>query len=160
MRGGQPRQVRDSTAQQCITGRTLAGHWRHGMTQASLVEQITGKNLVFEDSIEVPTPIADAYRRWLDFPRFPDFMSQVEEVQPRGGNRYHWVARVFDMRQEWDAELTENDPMRRIAWRSVTGSFNSSVITFTSLGSNKTLVRVRHEYAHPVGRLGKSLDHL
>ena len=125
--------------------------------QTSPVEQFTGNNLVLEDSIEVPAPLTDTYRRWSDFPRYPDFMSSIEEVQPRGGNRYHWVARTFGVKQEWDTEVTENDPMRRIAWRSVTGPFNSGIISFTSLGSNKTLVRVRFEYAPPIGAVCQRL---
>jgi uncharacterized membrane protein len=106
------------------------------MTQTSPLEQVTGNNLVLEDSIEVPTSITDAYRRWSDFPRFPAFMPNVEEVEPRGANRFHWVARIFGVKREWDAEVTENDPLRRIAWRSITGPFTSGIITFSSLGSN------------------------
>src|SRR5262245_19210 len=97
----------------------LEGHWRHNMMQTNPVDQVTGLNLVLEDSIEVPAPLPGGERRWSHFPPHPDFLSNVEEVGPRGGNRYHWVARTFGVRQQWDAEVTENDPMHRIAWRSV-----------------------------------------
>lgn len=130
------------------------------MTQTSPVEQLTSNNVVLEDSIEVPAPVNDVYRRWSDLPRFPEFMASVEEVQPRGGNRYHWVARMFGVKQEWDAEVTEYDPLRRISWRSVTGPFNSGIITFTSLGSAKTLLRLRYEFAPPGGMMGQALPQL
>lgn len=128
------------------------------MMQSAPVQPSTGNNLVLEDSIEIPAPVSEVYRRWTDFPRFQDFMSNVEEVTPRGGNRYHWVARIFGVKQEWDAEVTDNDPNRRVAWRSLTGAYNAGTVTFTDLGNNRTQVRVRFEYAPPGGKVGQALD--
>ncbi len=130
------------------------------MTQSAPVQPSIGNNLILEDSIEIPAPIGEVYRRWTDFPRFPDFMSNVEEVTPRGGNRYHWVARIFGVKQEWDAEVTDNDPNRRVAWRGITGAYNAGIVTFTDLGSGNTQVRVRFEYAPPGGKIGQALDQI
>jgi uncharacterized membrane protein len=130
------------------------------MTQAGSVQSTALNNLLLEDSIEVPASINDVYRRWSDFPHFPQFMTNVEEITPQGGNRYHWVARIFGVKQEWDAEAIENDPMRRIAWRSVTGAYNAGAVTFTDLGDSRTQVRVRFEYAPPGGKTGRALDQL
>ena len=130
------------------------------MTQAGSVQSAALNNLVLEDSIEVPASINDIYRRWSDFPHFPQFMANVEEVTPRGGNRYHWVARIFGVKQEWDAEATEHDPMHRISWRSITGPYNAGTVTFTDLGNNRTQVRVRFEYTPPGGQAGQALDKL
>lgn len=128
------------------------------MTQASPTEQTTGNNLVFEDSIEVPTSVNEVYNRWNNFPQFPQFMENVEEVRPLGNNRYHWVARIFGAKQEWDAETTENEPQRRISWRSVNGVYNTGTVNFTPLGDNKTEVRLRLEYTPPGGKLGQAAD--
>ena len=128
------------------------------MTQASSVQPTALNNLVLEDSIEIPAPISEVYRRWSDFAHFPQFMANVEEVTPIGGNRYHWVARIFGVKQEWDAEVTENTPERTIAWQSITGSYNAGTVSFFSEGMNQTLVRVRFEYAPPGGKIGQALD--
>lgn len=128
------------------------------MTHASSVQPTALNNLVLEESIEIPAPISDIYRRWSDFAHFPQFMTNVGEVRPIGGNRYHWVARVFGVKQEWDAEVTENTPERTIAWQSVNGPYNAGIVTFISLGMNKTLVRARFEYAPPGGKIGQALD--
>jgi uncharacterized membrane protein len=130
------------------------------MTQARSVQPTALNNLVLEDSIEIPATISDVYRRWSDFAHFPQFMSNVEEVTPVGGNRYHWVARIFGVKQEWDAEVTENTPERNVAWQSITGSYNAGAVTFIGQGANKTLVRVRFEYAPPGGKVGQALDQL
>ncbi|MBF6591723.1 MAG: SRPBCC family protein, partial [Ktedonobacterales bacterium] len=114
------------------------------MAQTTPMEQ-TGKRLVFEDSIEVQAPIQEVYRRWSDFTRFPDFMSNVEEVKPQGENRYHWVARIFGIKQEWDAEITDREQNHRIAWRSLSGPHNQGTVTFQDSQNGHTQVRLRLE---------------
>jgi uncharacterized membrane protein len=127
------------------------------MTQASSVEQ-AGKRLIFEDSVEVPSPVDEVYGRWSDFTSFPEFMSNVEEVQDLGGARYHWVARIFGAKTEWDAEVTDQDPNRRIAWRSTSGPYNAGTVLFSPTGDGQTEVRLRLEYTPPGGKAGQVLD--
>lgn len=133
------------------------------MTQTSPLGQTTqdiSKRLVVEDSVEVKAPIQQVYNRWNDFTQFPSFMSNVEEVRPLTGNRYHWVARIFGIKQEWDAEVTERDPERRISWRSTSGAYNAGTVGFSPIGADKTEVRVRFEYTPPAGEVGKAFDAL
>lgn len=128
------------------------------MTQANPVDQSTGNRLVFEDSTEVQAPISDVYRRWSNFSSFPEFMENVEEVRSTGGNRYHWTARIFGIKQEWDAEVTDMEPNRRVSWRSLTGAYNAGTVSFSELSPTSTEVRVRLEYAPPAGKVGQALD--
>jgi len=130
------------------------------MAQTSPIDQATGNRLVFEESTEVQAPISEVYRRWTDFSHFPEFMSNVQEVRPIGGDRYHWMARIFGIKQEWDAEVTDREPLRRVAWRSLTGPYNAGTVSFSELPNNKTEVRVRMEYAPPGGQVGQKLDKL
>lgn len=60
---------------------------------------------------------------WRDFSNMPRFMQHIREVQPRGGGRARWVAELpVAGRVEWEAEVTGEDPGRRIAWASVPAS--------------------------------------
>src|SRR5690349_17219207 len=118
------------------------------MSQTDALEQ-TGKRLIFEDSVEVPAPIDQVYSRWTDFTSFPEFMSNVEDVQRLGEDRYHWVARIFGAKEEWDAEVTDQDANRRIAWRSVSGPYNAGMVLFNPTDSGQTEVRLRLEYTPP-----------
>lgn len=122
--------------------------------------QQVANRVVVEDNIVVKAPIQEVYNTWNDFTRFPEFMSNVEEVRPLSGNRYHWVARIFGIKEEWDAEVTERDPERRISWRSISGPQNAGTVSFSRLGPDKTEVRVRFEYLPPAGMFGKSLTQL
>jgi uncharacterized membrane protein len=40
----------------------------------------------------------------------------------------HWVAEIAGKQKEWDAEITEQLPDKRIAWRSVAGAGNSGEV--------------------------------
>jgi uncharacterized membrane protein len=122
--------------------------------------QMLANRIVVEDTIEVKAPIQQVYTRWNDFTRFPEFMSYVEEVRPLSGNRYHWVTRIFGIREEWDAEVTEREPERRISWRSVSGTPNAGTVSFSRLSPDKTEIRVRYEYMPPTSMFGKSLAQL
>jgi len=124
------------------------------MTQASSHNRVTGNRLVFQDSIEVNAAVGEVYRQWMDLTSFPDFMSTVEQVTPLGDDRFHWVARILGVKQEWDAQITDLEPDRRIAWRSVAGAPNAGTVTFISTASGSTMVRVRLEYAPPTGNVG------
>jgi uncharacterized membrane protein len=130
------------------------------MHMASSVNQTIGNRLVFEDSIDVPAPVSEVYRRWTDFQHFPDFMENVEAVQPLGNNRYHWRARIFGVKQEWDAEVTDQQTNSRIAWRSTSGPFNQGSVNLIQLGGGDTQVRLRLEYEPPAGQAGRALDQI
>jgi len=45
----------------------------------------------------------------------------------------HWVAQFGDSRHEWDAEITEQRPDERVAWRNTDGKDNAGVVTFHRL---------------------------
>lgn len=119
-----------------------------------------GNRLVFEESTEVEAPISEVYRRWTDFARFPDFMTNVREVRPIGGDRYHWSARIFGIKQDWDSEVTEREPNQRVSWRSTNGAYNAGTVSFSELSPTRTEVRARLEYTPPAGQVGRSLDKL
>lgn len=120
----------------------------------------TGQALSFEESIEVPAPVAEIYRRWTDFSRFPEFMQNVKEVRPLGGGRYHWVANILGTKQEWDSEVTDKEENQRISWRNLNGATNAGTVTFNPLPNNRTRIHLRMEHTPPGGMVGKNLDKL
>jgi uncharacterized membrane protein len=141
------------------TRRQSVKRWRH-ISQASLVEQLAGNRLVFEESTEVKAPVEEVYRRWTDFTHLPAFMSNVREVRALGSDLYHWSACNFGVKQAWDADVTEQEPDRRISWRSINGAYNSGTVGLSPLPSGNSEMRVRLEYTPPAGRLGQQLDKL
>src|SRR6476659_11041583 len=74
-----------------------------------------------EKSIEVDAPVSAVYNQWTQFEEFPQFMSDVQEVRQLDDRHLHWVASIGGKKREWDAEIIEQVPDDRIAWRSTSG---------------------------------------
>ena len=112
-----------------------------------------------EQSIEVQVPLSTAYNQWTQFEQFPRFMEGVEEVRQLDDKRLHWIAESGGKREEWDAEITEQRPDERVAWRSTTGAPNAGVVTFHRLSDDMTKVMLQLDY-EPEGMIEKVGDAL
>jgi uncharacterized membrane protein len=99
-----------------------------------------------EESIELNVPVSTAYNQWTQFEEFPRFMDSVEQVKQIDDTHLHWRAKVAGKPKEWDAEITEQIPDERIAWRSTGGVKNAGVVTFHKLGENRTKVMLQMDY--------------
>lgn len=88
-----------------------------------------------QKSIVVDRPVTTVYNQWTQFEEFPQFMEGVEQVTQLDDKRLHWVAEIAGARREWDAEIVDQVPDRRIAWRSLDGTPNGGVVTFTPEGN-------------------------
>ena len=99
-----------------------------------------------EKSVEVEAPLNSVYNQWTQFEEFPRFMEGVEEVRQLDDKRLHWRAKIAGKVKEWDAEIFEQVPNQRIAWRSTTGAKNSGMVNFTALSSHRTRVTLRLNY--------------
>jgi uncharacterized membrane protein len=99
-----------------------------------------------EKSVEVDVPVRVAYNQWTQFEDFPKFMEGVREVRQLDDTRLHWKAVIAGKEQEWDAEITEQLPDERIAWRSRGGAPNAGVVTFHRLADSRTRIMVQLGY--------------
>lgn len=97
-------------------------------------------------SITVNIPVTQTYNQWTQFEEFPNFMEGVKEVKQLDDKRLHWKAEIAGKPEEWDAEITEQIPDQRIAWRSTDGAKNSGTIHFSGLSSNQTEVTLEVNY--------------
>jgi uncharacterized membrane protein len=101
---------------------------------------------LIEQSIEVDVPAKTAYNQWTQFEEFPKFMEGVKAVQQLDAKRLHWRAEIAGKEKEWDAEITEQIPDERIAWRSRSGAPNGGVVTFHVLSPTRSKVMLQMEY--------------
>ena len=95
------------------------------------------------ESIDVNVPVRTAYDQWTQFESFPEFMEGVEQVTQMSDTRLHWKAEINGRIKEWDAEVTEQTPDQRVAWTSTTGARNAGVVTFQSLGGDRSRVQLQ-----------------
>lgn len=132
---------------------------------AYLAKKLSGKNAAGKDSstvresITVNVPVRTAYDQWTQFEQFPQFMDSVHEVKQLDDKRLHWKADVMGKPIEWDAEITEQIPDKRIAWRSTSGKQNDGVVTFEKLSDKRTRVTLQMAYT-PEGPIEAAGDML
>lgn len=99
-----------------------------------------------EKSITVHVPVRTAYNQWTQFEEFPRFMEGVKQIRQLDDTHLHWHARIAGNDEEWDAEVTEQIPDQRIAWRSTSGKPNAGVVMFQPISDTDTQVSVQMTY--------------
>jgi uncharacterized membrane protein len=112
-----------------------------------------------EESVEVAVPVRTAYDQWTQFEEFPRFMEGVESVRQIDDTHLHWKAEIAGTTREWDAEITEQRPDERVAWRSTSGTANAGVVTFHRLGEGRTKVMLQLD-VEPEGHVESAGDKL
>lgn len=111
------------------------------------------------ESVEVAVPLMAAYEQWSRVTAFPRYMHGVEQVVQTSDTTVHWVAGVDGVQREFETEITERVPGERIAWRSVSGTEQSGVVTFHALGARQTRVMLQLDHT-PHGVLDTIGDRL
>ena len=99
-------------------------------------------------SVDVKAPVRRTYNQWTQFESFPAFMDGVERVRQLGPTMTHWEINIGGVRREFDAQITEQHPDERVAWKSVEGPEHGGVVTFHRLDDETTRVSLQMEY-HP-----------
>jgi uncharacterized membrane protein len=112
-----------------------------------------------EESIDVNVPVTTAYNQWTQFEEFPKFMDGVKSVTQIDDTHLRWVAEIGGKEEQWQAEITEQQPDRKIAWRALDGHYNSGTVTFESRGDNQARINVvmEHETEGLTETLGSAL---
>ena len=113
-----------------------------------------------EQSIDLEVPVRAAYDQWTQFEDFPKFMKGVDEIRQLDDRHLHWVAELGGTRHEWDAEITEQLPDERVAWRNTDGKDNAGVVTFHKLDDARSRVMVQIDFV-PEGikeKVGSALN--
>lgn len=98
-------------------------------------------------SIDVGVPVSKAYNQWTQFESFPKFMDGVEQIKQLDDRNLHWKVKIGGQAREFDAEITEQHPDERIAWKSTDGKTHAGVVTFHKLAPTETRVTVQLEWA-------------
>ena len=83
------------------------------------------------ESVDVNVPVSTAYNQWTQFESFPQFMEGVESVTQTDKVHTRWVTSVGGARREFDAEITEQHPDERVAWKSVGGDTKHAGVVLT-----------------------------
>jgi uncharacterized membrane protein len=112
-----------------------------------------------EKEITVNAPLGVVYDQWTQFEEFPQFMEGVKSVHQIDDQHLAWHAEILGQDIKWQAEIFEQIPKERIAWRSISGHPNTGAVYFTELAPEETRVTLVMEY-QPMGAAEKMGDAL
>jgi uncharacterized membrane protein len=112
-----------------------------------------------QESVDVAVPVRTAYNQWTQFEEFPRFMDGVEAVTQLDDTHLHWKTKIGGVEREFDAEITEQKPDDRIAWRTISGTRQAGVVTFHRLddGHTRVMLQLEMEPEGVVETVGDSL---
>jgi uncharacterized membrane protein len=105
--------------------------------------------------VDVDVPVRTAYNQWTQFEDFPQFMDGVNEIRQLDATHTHWKTEIGGVKREFDAEITEQLPDERVAWKSTEGEQQAGVVTFHRLDDTHTRVTVQMDY-DPQGLVEKA----
>ena len=99
-----------------------------------------------KESIDVNVPVSTTYNQWTQFEKFPQFMDGVESVKQTDDTHMMWKAEIGGESREWQAEIVEQVPDRKIAWRGIDGNGPDGIVEFEPTGADQTRVTVEMNY--------------
>jgi uncharacterized membrane protein len=161
------------TALDVLAGRQLASEQSEVLHTGSVEEvQPLTKRAKEENGNQVNKAVTinrsaeDLYQFWRNFENLPQFMDHLVSVKNLDGDgkRSHWEAKApLGQTVQWDAEVIEDIPNRRIAWRSLEGAdvYNAGSVTFEPAPGNRgTMLKVEMSYDPPGGKIGATVAKL
>lgn len=127
-------------------------------------EQPQSNNIAIRRAITIDKPAQELYTFWRKLENLPQFMHHLERVEQTGAQSSHWQAKIIGgIPVEWDAEIVEDVPGQRIAWRTKPDAQiqQSGVVEFkAATGGRGTVVNVDMQYTPPGGMIGETFGRL
>lgn len=115
--------------------------------------------------MEIQAPAQRCYDWWRPLTHVPEIFPDVQRVEPLSeqASTTHWVVSgPAGKRLEWDAKIVEDEPGRKVAWKSVEEDekkgltvANAGAVRFDDHGDS-TGVEVSLQYDVPGGALGEA----
>ena len=111
------------------------------------------------ETTELDVPVRTAYDQWTQFEEFPRFMEGVTKVKQLDDKTLEWTAKIAGVERSWRAEITDQEPDRRIAWRSTEGAMNAGVVTFQAIDDQRSRITLQLdvEPSGPVEAVGDAI---
>jgi uncharacterized membrane protein len=111
-----------------------------------------------DKSIAIARPAEEIYRHIRDLENLPGLFGHLKSVAPLSGSLSRWTARMpagADL--AWDAEIVEDRPNRKLAWRASEEAElrSEGAIVLDPLAAGRTQVGVHLEYALSAGKTGR-----
>jgi uncharacterized membrane protein len=149
-----PRRIAAATAGVLgVTALDVYSGQRLSATQAGEVPAIS-----VTQTVTINAEPAELYGFWKNVENLPLFMEHLESVSQVNGRVSPGVAKApAGASVEWDAEIVDDQPERRLGWRTLPDSqvTHEGMVSFEPASTGRgTIVRVEMLYVPPGGKVG------
>jgi uncharacterized membrane protein len=96
-----------------------------------------------EKAIDVEVPVRTAFDQWTQFEDFPQFMEDVERIEQLDDTTTRWHVNIAGQERTFEADITEQEPDQRVAWKSRGETKQAGVVTFHRIDQGKTRVTLQ-----------------
>jgi uncharacterized membrane protein len=114
----------------------------------------TKQRLIIQDQIDIAVPRRIVYDQWTQFEDLPERSHAVQDVTQEDDETTKWQGKILFATRNWEADIVQQVPDRRIVWESSGDVDHRGVVTFHELAEDLTRVQVEMEY-HPQGVVEK-----
>ncbi len=153
-----------------LTYRGLSGHCpvytalgMHEDDATATANPLT-REITVEHAITIQRRPEDLYARWRDLANLPRILRHIQKIEVLDERRSRWtVAGPAHTQLEWEAEITDEQPGKRIAWRAVEQASvpNTGSVRFEPAGADRgTVVRISLTLQPPAGVVGAAIAKL
>lgn len=109
--------------------------------------QLKPLRTAIEESIQLDVPERTAFECWKQFEAYPEFLTDVEAVERiDDGRRLRCRYRLGGKHAAFEAEICEEIPGKRIAWRTTAGTRHAGVVTFHRLDDSRSKVMLQFDF--------------
>jgi uncharacterized membrane protein len=118
-----------------------------------------GRRMPIQQSVDVAVPVETAWKLWNKYEDYPKFMHRVEAAEKIDPKHVHFTGKIWGIRREWDAEITEKRTHETVAWVSEDGLENAGVVTFHKMGPRLTHIELNLDIAPhgPIEKIGRGM---
>jgi uncharacterized membrane protein len=114
----------------------------------------TKQRLIIQDQIDIAVPRRIVYDQWTQFEDLPERSHALQDVTQEDDETTKWQGKILFSTRNWETEIVQQVPDRRIVWESSGDVQHRGVVTFHELAEDLTRVQVEMEY-HPQGVVEK-----
>ena len=94
-------------------------------------------------SIILDAPVAEVYRRCLEFEKLPEFIPSIRKIEKISPTSFSCLWATKDAELTTNVKIIMRVPERRVAWQAVSDDFRIGVVFFDSLVGEITKVTIK-----------------
>jgi uncharacterized membrane protein len=106
----------------------------------------SGRRMPVQQAVDVAAPVDIVYNQFTQFEDYPKFMHRVESVSQEDEAHVTFKSKQWAVNRQWRAEIVDQRPDERIAWKSESGVNLSGVATFHELAPRLTRIEVNVDF--------------